>query len=320
MLPLYPSIKPYATHRLQVDPLHELYVEESGSVDGIPVLVIHGGPGAGCNPDQRRFFDPSKYRIILFDQRGCGQSTPQGELKNNTTADLICDIEKIRVKLGIDKLVLFGGSWGAALALLYTQAYPDQVLHLMLRSVFLARDEDVDWFFKTGTPKIFPVQWQEFIKLVPRGERADILMAYDKLLSDENDIKRMGAAKAWSSWHRASASFKSSNLKTHTAYAANLRYARIEIHYLQNHFFIEPDQILNNMFSIRNTSGVIVHGHYDMICPLGSALELKELWLNPNSKLEIIHGAGHASSDPALTDALIRVTNEYANGGRLDAR
>jgi proline iminopeptidase len=317
MLPLYPSIRPYATHALKVDDLHTLYVEESGKIEGIPVLVVHGGPGAGSHPDQRRFFDPSKYRIVLFDQRGCGQSTPQSELKNNTTQDLIADIEKIREDLGVDKFVLFGGSWGAALALLYAQAHPDRVQHLILRSVFLARQTDVDWFFKTGAKQIFPLQWREFVKGIPRAERSDILVAYSKLLNDDNEIKRMGAAKAWSAWHRACATLKSSGQSTSSGHSANLRHARIEMHYLINQCFIQPDQILNNMFGIRHVSGTIVHGHYDMICPLTNAVELSELW--SKAELEIIHSAGHSSSEPALTDALIRVTNKYASNGMSGA-
>jgi proline iminopeptidase len=315
MLSLYPSIRPYATHALPVDDLHTLYVEESGNIDGIPVLLLHGGPGAGSHPDQRRFFDPSKYRIILFDQRGCGQSTPQTELKNNTTQHLIADIENIRLHLGIEKWVLFGGSWGAALALLYAQSHPDHVQHIIVRSVFLARNADVEWFFKTGAKQIFPLQWQEFIKAIPRAERADVLGAYYHLLNDENEIKRMAAAKAWSAWHRACATLKSSGHSNGSGHSANLRHARIEAHYLINQCFIEPDQILNNMFGIRNLSGTIIHGHYDMICPLSNAVELSELW--PKAELEIIHSAGHASSEPALTDALIRVTNKYASKEKM---
>jgi proline iminopeptidase len=312
MLPLYPSIRPYATHALPVDELHTLHLEESGKIEGIPVLVLHGGPGAGSHADQRRFFDPSQYRIILFDQRGCGQSTPQTELRNNTTPDLITDIERIREHLGIEKWVLFGGSWGAALALLYAQRYPDNVLHIIVRSIFLARQADLDWFFKTGARQVFPLQWQEFVKGIPRAERTEVLHAYDKLLNDENEIKRMSAAKAWSAWHRACATLKfSGSSNSGASHPANLRHARIEIHYLMNHCFLEPDQILNNMFGIRHISGTIVHGHYDMICPLSNAVELSELW--SKAELEIIHSAGHASSEPALTDALIRVTNKYAS-------
>jgi proline iminopeptidase len=310
---LYPNIKPYATHHVAVGDQHTLYVEESGSVDGIPVVVVHGGPGAGSHPDQRRFFDPQKYRIILFDQRGCGQSTPQGELENNTTQKLIADMEKIRETLAIEKWVVFGGSWGAALSLLYAQAHPQHVQYLMVRSVLLARENDLNWFFKHGANQVFPLQWRDFVKLIPRAERQDILGAYNKLLNAPNELTRMAAAKAWSAWNRQCATFNPpSPNQMHTA---SLRLARIESHYFTNRCFIEENQILNNLLKMREVSGTIIHGHYDMICPLNNAVELHEGW--GKSTLEIIHTAGHASSEPALTDAIIRATQTYAKAGKI---
>ncbi len=314
MQALYPSIKPYASHMIPVDDVHTLYVEESGEVDGIPVIVVHGGPGAGSHPEQRRFFDPSKYRIILFDQRGCGQSTPLGELTNNTTTHLIADMEIIREKLGIEKWMLFGGSWGAALSLLYAQAYPQRVEYLLLRSVLLAREADRDWFFKDGANRIFPLAWREFLKPIPRAEQKDVLAAYNRLLRDDNDFTRMAAAKAWSAWHRSCATMHPPSHRQEQIHAT-LRLACIESHYFINNCFIEENQIFNNIRLMNHIPGLIIHGRYDIICTLSNAVELNERWTR--SKLEIIREAGHASSEPSLCDALIRATNAYAKTGKV---
>lgn len=313
MQALYPSIKPYVTHRIKVDPLTELYVEESGIPHGIAVVVIHGGPGAGSHPDQRRFFDPNKYRIVLFDQRGCGQSTPPGELKTNTTPHLITDMEVIREKLGIHKWVLFGGSWGSTLSLLYAQAHPERVNFMILRSIFLANQDNYNWFFKNGTKQIFPIDWREFIKAIPYAERTDILAAYHKLLHDDNEFTCMGAAKTWSNWNNRCATINRPIMRS-AAPLANLRSARIEVHYFTNRCFIEENQILNNMLKIRDINSILIHGNYDMVCPLSNAFELHERW--SKSKLEIIPSAGHSSSEPPLADALIRATNEFAQTGK----
>tara|TARA_R110000868_G_scaffold380784_1_gene646983 strand:- start:161666 stop:162610 length:945 start_codon:yes stop_codon:yes gene_type:complete len=308
MQQLYPNIKPYNIHRVNVDDGHELYVEESGDVDGIPVLVVHGGPGAGCHSDQRRFFDPSKYRIILFDQRGCGQSTPHGELDNNNTQALIEDIECIRKTLDIKKLILFGGSWGSTLCLLYAQAYPNHVEAMMLRSILLANQADYDWFFVNGANRIFPEAWKEFSSKVPKGEHERLIEVYNDMLNDDNELNRMATAKAWSKWHRTCSTL--SPISNNSQQPSSLRLARMECHYCVNKFFIEENQILKNMFPIRNIPGVIIHGRYDMICTLSNAYELHERW--PRSDLEIVREAGHASSEIGLTDALIRATDRYA--------
>lgn len=304
----YPCIKPYSTEHLDVDDVHSIYIEQSGNPDGVPVLVVHGGPGAGSHTNQRRWFDPSYYRIILFDQRGCGQSTPFGELHKNTTQDLIEDMEKIREHLAIESWVLFGGSWGSALSLLYAQAHPDRVRHMILRSVLLANQANRDWFFQRGANQIFPDYWREFVKDIPANERDDILNAYHQRLNSDNELMRMSAAKAWSLWHRRCATMNPSN-ENNTNHAT-LRLARIESHYFNNACFIEEDQIISHMRPIKHIPAIIIHGRYDMICPLDNAYRVhKQL---TNSRLEIIRDAGHASSEPAIIDALIKATNSLA--------
>lgn len=312
MFSLYASITPYAIHRLPVEGgKQELYVEECGNPAGIPILVVHGGPGAGLHAGHRRFFDPDCYRVILFDQRGCGQSTPQGELESNTTQDLIADMEAIRYFLDIPKWALFGGSWGSTLSLLYAQAYPHAVSYLILRSIFLARKTDRDWFLQYGANQIFPLAWAEFAKLIPPEEQHDMLGAYCKLFHDPNDLTRAHAAKSWSEWNRRCSSFHPRSPETQPlSISTKLRLAQLEGHYAINGYFIEENQILNQMDSIKKIPGVIIHGQYDFVCPLKSAIELNNAW--PASRLEIIPASGHASSDPGLTDALVRATRQYA--------
>lgn len=309
---LYPPIKPYREQILEVEPPHCLHIEESGNRNGMPVLFLHGGPGSGCEPYHRRFFDPDKYRIILFDQRGCGRSTPHAELENNTTQGLIEDIEAIRQLLDIDQLVLFGGSWGATLALLYAQAYPEHVSGVIIRGVFLSRQRDLDWIYKDGANRIFPDAWQEFIKPIPVREQGNLLEAYLERLTGKDELARMSAAKAWSGWEAHCATLRPSHTvmdhfaEPHTA----LSMARIEAHYFINKSFLEPNQILDNMGKIRDIPATIVHGRYDMICPLENAHELHLCW--PNSELIIIRDAGHASSEAGIVDALVKATDEMA--------
>lgn len=313
MMKPYPPIKPYDTEHFAVDEIHEIYLEQSGNPDGVPVIVVHGGPGAGSHPNQRRWFDPNHYRIILFDQRGCGKSTPQGELNNNTTQDLIDDMEKIRQHLQIDNWILFGGSWGSALSLLYAQQYPERVTHLILRSILLANKADYEWFFQSGANKIFPDYWRDFVKDIPANEQDDIIDAYYQRLNSNNEIMRMTAAKAWSLWHRHCATFNPP--KEEEDNNITLRLARIESHYFKNNCFIEENQILNNMKAIKTIPTIIVHGRYDMICPLSNAYQVHKGLLN--SRLEIIRDAGHASSEPGMTDALIKATNDIAKNIRV---
>lgn len=312
MYSFYPEIKPYERHMLEVDPPHHLYVDESGNPDGIPVLFVHGGPGGGCGKYDRRFFDPEKYRIILFDQRGAGRSLPHAELENNTTQDLLADMETIRQHLGIEQWVLFGGSWGSTLSLLYAEAYPERVLGLILRGIFLCRREDLLWFYQEGANRLFPDFWEEFVHQIPEDERGDMISAYYKQLIGENQIMQMSAAKNWAGWEGKTATLKpcpdvvDSFTEPHRALAL----ARIEAHYFVNNVFLESNQILRDAHKLANIPGVIVHGRYDVICPLDNAYLLHKAW--PNSELQIIREAGHASREPGIVDALVRATDEMA--------
>ena len=312
MLVLYPELKPYQRHSLKVSELHELYIDEAGNPDGIPVLFVHGGPGGGCDGSSRRFYDPALYRIVTFDQRGCGRSTPHSELSDNTTQDLIADMEAIRVHLGIDSWVLFGGSWGSTLSLLYAQHYPQRVMALVLRGIFLCRQCDFDWLYKDGANRIFPDYWEEFIKPIPQSERGDLAQAYNSRLLGDDELLRMGVAKAWSAWEgncsklRPSPTALAKFTKPHNALAL----ARIETHYFVNKGFIDENYILNNMQSIKDIPGRIVHGRYDVVCPLDNALSLHQQW--PNSELVIVRDAGHSASEPGTVDALIRAVADIA--------
>lgn len=309
---LYPSIKPYRSTHLPVDNQHMLYLEESGDINGIPILFIHGGPGAGTSCEDRRFFDPEKYRIILFDQRGAGRSTPHAELNNNTTQDLISDIEKIRDHLEIDRWVLFGGSWGSTLSLLYAQVHADRVMGMILRGIFLCRQQDLSWFYQKGASLVFPDYWQEFIEPIPLSDRDNMIQAYHKLLTGDNELAKMNAAKHWSLWEGRCATLRPSTTvvdafsNTHLA----LSLARIEAHYFINHAFIEENQILNNVEALKGIPATIIHGRYDMVCPLDNAVALQKVW--PDAELHIIREGGHASRDPGILDALVRATDEMA--------
>jgi len=309
---LFPEIKPYARHDLAVDDQHTLYVEECGIEEGIPVLFIHGGPGAGCSQHDRRFFDPEKYRIVLFDQRGSGRSSPHAELNNNTTQHLIEDIESIRQHLNIDKWMLFGGSWGSTLSLLYAQSYPERVLAMVLRGIFLCRDEDLVWFYQSGAHRIFPDYWKEFVQPIPENERENIIAAYYSRLTSNNEIAKMAAAKAWSVWEGRCATLRPNtdvvNSFADPRFAVSL--ACIESHYFVNNAFIKPNQILDNMARIENIPGVIVHGRYDLVCPLDNALSLYEKW--QDADLNIIRDAGHSAREPSIVDALVKATDKMA--------
>lgn len=308
----YPEIKPYQRHQIAVEPPHELYVDESGNPDGIPVLFVHGGPGAGCGKYDRRFFDPEVYRIVLFDQRGAGRSRPHAELSNNTTQKLVEDIETIRTTLGIDKWVLFGGSWGSTLSLVYAQTYPERVLGLILRGIFLCRPEDIYWFYQEGASRLFPDYWEDFIDQIPAAEHDNILAAYHRRLTGENQIQQMAAAKAWSGWEGRTATLKPSQevVDSFTEPHRALSLARIEAHYFMNNSFLEPNQILRDAHKLAGIPGVIVHGRYDVICPLDNAYALHQAW--PDSELIIIREAGHAAREPGIVDALVRATDDMA--------
>ena len=312
MRQLYPDIKPYKIHHLKVDEPHVLYVEESGNPEGIPVLFVHGGPGAGCENYHRRFFDPNVYRIILFDQRGAGKSTPHAGLEGNTTQDLVTDMEVIREELNISRWVLFGGSWGSTLSLVYAETHSDRVMGLIVRGIFLCRKKEIEWFYQKGADRIFPDYWQDFIEPVAETEREKMLEAYYKLLTGKNEIAQMHAAKAWSIWEGRTATLKhNKNVVDHFGNAHTaLSLARIESHYFINNSFLKENQILNDANKLQNIPGVIVQGRYDLICPLESAWELHQAW--PKAEFKIIADAGHSATEPGIVDALVNATDEMA--------
>ena len=309
---LYPEIKPYARHELPVGDGHVLYVDESGSPDGLPVVFIHGGPGAGCDSSSRRFFDPTLYRIVTFDQRGCGRSTPHASLEHNSAQHLIADMQLIRAHLGIDKWVLFGGSWGSTLALAYAQTHPECVLGLLLRGIFLCRPQDFSWFYQEGASRLFPDYWQDYLSPIPVAERHNLMAAYYKRLTGADQIAQMHAAKAWSIWEGRTATLRP-NTQVVERFAdpqRALSIARIECHYFVNEAFLEPDQLIRDMPKIAHLPGVIVHGRYDVICPLDNAWAIHQAW--PNSELQIIRDAGHAAAELGIIDALVRAADEMA--------
>ena len=312
MLILYPEIKPYARHQLAVERPHELYVDESGTPDGLPVVFVHGGPGAGCDEASRRWFDPTVYRIVTFDQRGCGRSTPHASLDRNTTWDLVADMERIREHLGIDKWVLFGGSWGSTLALAYAQTHPERVHALILRGIFLCRPQEIEWFYQAGASRLFPDYWEDYLAPIPAEERHDLVGAFYRRLTGSDQIAQMHAAKAWSVWEGRTATLRPNGhvIERFSEPQRALSIARIECHYFVNDAFLEEDQLLRDMHKIAHIPGVIVHGRYDVICPLDNAWALHQAW--PNSELLIIRDAGHAAGEPGITDALVRATGQVA--------
>ncbi len=308
---LYPPIEPFVQHSLQVDNTHCLHIEECGNPNGIPVVFIHGGPGGGYSAIHRQFFNPSAYRIILFDQRGCGKSKPHACLTNNTTAHLIEDMEKIRRHLKVNKWLLFGGSWGSTLSLLYAQAYPERVFGLILRGIFLCRQQDVNWFYQSGADRFYPEYWAEFIAPVAPENRSNMIEAYHQLLTSENEIERMRAAEAWSVWEGRTSNLETDpNTVNHFGdpYHA-LAMSRIECHYFHHRAFIENNQILNNTQSICHVPTIIIHGRYDMVCPINQAFDLHDKL--PQSKLIICNHAGHSAMELENATALVSATDQF---------
>jgi len=308
----YPKLSCRYSDFLKVDGTHNLYYEESGNPQGKPVLFVHGGPGAGCKDSHRQYFNPEKYRIILFDQRGSGKSTPHANLENNTTWDLIADIEKIREKLGIKKWMLFGGSWGSTLSLASAQTHPERVTELILRGIFLARPQDSRWLYQFGAHHFFPEEWEKFIEPIPESERATLIQAYYKYLCSEDPKIKLRAAKALSTWEASISKLspEKETLNSDDADQFALNLARLECHYMfHNCFFESENWLLENAPKISHIPTIIVHGRYDMVCPVQQAWELHKAL--PQSKLEIVH-AGHSGSEVATTDALIRATDFLA--------
>lgn len=305
---LYPDIQPYVTHSLKVATPHVIHVEECGNPRGLPVLFVHGGPGSGCEAYHRRFFDPDVYRIILFDQRGCGQSKPHASLDGNTTQNLVADMERIREHLGIERWVLFGGSWGSTLSLVYAQTHPERVLGLILRGIFLCRPHEIHWFYQEGASRLFPREWQDYLEPIPEAERDNLLQAYYARLTGDNEVERMAAAKAWSLWEGRTATLQPNEAVVNhfgAPYTA-LSLARIEAHYFMNNSFLEPNQILRDAERLKGIPGIIVHGHYDVICPLENAWQLHQAWADSN--LHIVPDAGHSATEPGILNRLIEAT------------
>ncbi len=313
MRTLYPEIAPYRTHRLAVDALHTLHVEECGNPDGIPVIFLHGGPGAGLSPVHRRFFDPARYRIVLFAQRGTGQSTPFGELRDNTTAHLIADIEAVRALAGIERWLVFGGSWGSTLALAYAQAHPARATGVIVRGVYLGREEENRWFNEAdgGARWVFPERWARYEAHIPARERGTMIEAYWRRMDDPDAAIAMAAAQAWLGWEDGAATLLHEPDATSDEDPARvLAKARIEAHYFRHNAFLAHGQLLRDIDRIRHLPGVIVQGRYDIICPPRSAWDLAQAW--PEARLEMVL-AGHGATEPAITDALIRATDAFAD-------
>ncbi|MBN8997672.1 MAG: prolyl aminopeptidase [Rhizobiales bacterium] len=309
---LFPAIEPYARHRLKVSPIHEIYVAEYGNRNGKPAVLLHGGPGGGSNPTMPRFHDPDAYRIVVFDQRGCGQSTPHAELEGNTTWDLVADIERIRTHLGIERWQVFGGSWGSTLALAYGETHPERVSELVLRGIFTLRRKELLWFYQEGASWLLPEAWQGYLAPIPEAERGDLIGAYYKRLTGPDQALRLAAAQAWSTWEGSALSLLPDPARVaafgdpHYAIA----FARIECHYFQNRGFLErDDQLIADAGRLRNIPGIIVHGRYDLCTPVAIAWDLHQAW--PEAELNVISDAGHAMSEPGIIDGLVRATEKF---------
>lgn len=312
MREFFAPIEPYRCDYLAVSDLHTLYFEEVGNPKGVPVVFLHGGPGGGISPDHRRYFDPQFYRIILFDQRGCGKSTPFAELTDNTTWHLVADIEKLRLHLGITKWLVFGGSWGSTLALSYSITHPTAVTGLILRGIFLCRPKEIKWFYQEGAGRIFPEVWQKYHDFIPPNERGDMVKAYYKRLTSQDAALQLEAAKRWSQWEMATSYLipKASAVTDMEDPAKALPFARIESHYFINNSFFKTDNYLIEQCQVLKEHPIhIVQGRYDVVCPAESAYELHQAL--PHSQLEIIGDAGHSASEPGIRSALIKATEGF---------
>jgi proline iminopeptidase len=312
---LYPAIKPYRRGRLRVSALHDLYFEESGNPRGKPVVFLHGGPGGGTSPAMRRFFNPRRYRIVLFDQRGCGKSRPHASLVANTTWDLVADIERLREHLQIRRWQVFGGSWGSTLALAYAQTHPERVTELVLRGIFMLRRWELEWFYQDpgGAAALFPDLWEEYLKPIPVAERGDMMRAYHRRLTSEDPATLLAAARAWSIWEGATSylRFKADYVAQFDDPSFAAAFARIECHYFINAGFLSSDaQLLEQVGRIRHIPGVIVQGRYDVVCPMKSAWDLHRAW--PEAELRIVPDSGHSAFELGTIHELIGATDRYA--------
>ena len=313
MRELYPPIEPHYTSHLQVSERHTLYVEVSGNPDGKPVVFLHGGPGGGTVSIYRQFFDPERWRIILFDQRGCGKSLPHAELEDNTTWDLVADIETIRQHFGVDQWVVFGGSWGSTLALAYAQTYPERCKGLILRGIFTLRSEEIQWFYQSGASFLFPDAWATYLAPIPPEERHDLLSAYYRRLTSSDMAVQLEAARAWSVWEASTSKLipDASLIEKFGQDSFATAFARIECHYFMNGGFFEmPNQLLNNAERLRAIPGVIVQGRYDVVCPTKTAWELHQAW--PEADFVLIPDAGHSATEVGIIDALVQASDRFA--------
>lgn len=308
----FPPIEPYRVQRLKVSPIHELHVAEYGNPNGKPAVLLHGGPGAGSNPTMPRFYDPAAYRIVVFDQRGCGRSTPHAELEGNTTWDLVEDIEKIRTHLGIRKWQVFGGSWGSCLALAYAETHPDRVTEMVLRGIFTLRRKELLWFYQEGASLIMPEAFDEFLKPIPVEERSDLIAAYHRRLTGPDEATRLAAARAWSMWEGSSLSLLPDPARVAAfgePYYA-IAFARIECHYFVNKGFFETDdQLIANAARLRQIPAVIAHGRYDLCTPAFIAYDLHRRW--PEADLRIVPDSGHAMTEPGIVRELVAATERF---------
>jgi proline iminopeptidase len=310
---LYPAIEPYRSGYLLVSPLHEIYWEECGNPRGKPAVFVHGGPGAGSSPSARGFFDPKRYRIVVFDQRGCGRSRPHASLEDNTTWHLVADMEALRRHLQVERWLVFGGSWGSTLALAYAQAHPQRVSELVLRGIFMLRKAEIDWFYQQGASAIFPDRWEDYVAAIPPRERGDLVAAFYRRLTSPNRATRVRAARAWSVWEAAT-----SHLHTNDENVARwgeeefaVAVARIECHYFVNKGFLErEDQLLRGVRRIRRIPSVIVQGRYDVVCPMMTAWDLHRAW--PEADFRVVPDAGHSALEPGITHELVSATDRFA--------
>ncbi|HMQ40831.1 MAG TPA: prolyl aminopeptidase [Paracoccus sp. (in: a-proteobacteria)] len=304
---LYPHLEPFDRRRIEVGDGHVLYVEQSGNPEGQPVIVLHGGPGGGCSPFMRRFFDPAHYRAILFDQRGCGLSTPHASVEANTTPHLVADIEAIRQALGIGQWALFGGSWGATLALAYAEAHPQAVTALILRGVFLGTQAELDWFYGGGAGRFWPERWQDFCAPIPEEERGDMIAAYHRRLFSGDEAEEQRFARHWIMWENGLAGMDIANPGAASpAYAR--AFARLENHYFRNRCFLDEGQLLRDRARIEHIPCQIVQGRYDMVCPPISAWTVAQDW--QNCRLRMVPASGHALSEPRIAAELVEVMND----------
>ncbi len=312
--PLFPAVEPFDRRLMETPDGHQIYVEQCGKRGGVPVVVLHGGPGGGCSPIMRRFFDPEVFHVTLFDQRGCGRSKPHASVENNTTWHLVSDIEAIREMIGIDRWAVFGGSWGATLALAYAQRHPARVDHLFLRGVFLARQEELDWFYGGGAGRFWPELWDRFTSLVPAEEQDDFIAAYHRRIFGDDAAVALQHARVWTAWENALAAIGNNGV-AHDMPADYARaFARLETHYFVNNAFMEEGQLLRDIEKIAHVPGIIVQGRHDMICPPTSAYALAKVW--EKAELRMIPAAGHALSEPGITAALAEAVRAYAQARR----